>query len=395
MLMLHIEPLDSSSQPKKRRRRRDGPPDPVDTLPGEWKAMAARWARRGEKSATGCRWDTLAKEAGPEGFTLAQKLLAWLVHAGWIAVVEERRHGAWWPVRIEFTDLAALRHVLGLPDPAVLARRWAELRAALDPIAEPELAAAMSRLDNLPAGRAADRAELLLALSRWRHEQRSGTRRDFAHFARGATKSVTDTEWRWLEEAVDLAAFAIERHTPLLLIAAPLALELPSGVLDIGAAPDFASLTPATITAARAASGTIARWRLVENRTSFERVARSRESDAAVVWLPGFPPGWWREAMARLLSLAPAEAEIACDPDPVGIAIALEAGQLWDAAGIAWRPWRMDVESLAALPARRALDTTDREVLERLLDRSLPASLDSLARWMRERGEKGEQEGFL
>jgi hypothetical protein len=395
MRTLHIQNLDSSALSKKRRRQRDGPPEPLDALPGEWKAMAARWAKRGEKSATGCRWDTLAKEAGPEGFNLAQRLLAWMVDAGWIAVVEERRHGAWSPARIEFTDLAGLRIALGLPDPAMPARRWAELRAALDRTAEPELAIAMARLDSLPAGRAADRAELLLALARWRHEERSGTRRDFAHFARGATKSVTDAEWRWLEEAVDLAAFAIERHTPLMLVAAPLALELSGGILDLGAAPDFASLTPATIAAARSASGTIARWQLVENRTSFERVARGRERDTAVVWLPGFPPDWWREAMARLLRLAPAEAEIACDPDPAGIAIALEAGALWDEAGIPWRPWCMDVESLVALPARRALDTADREVLGRLLDRSLPASLDALVRWMREHGEKGEQEGFL
>mgnify|MGYP001348941980 CR=1 FL=1 len=43
-------------------------------------------------------------------------------------------------------------------------------------------------------------------------------------------------------------------------------------------------------------------WRLIENRTSFERSARQRTPDMAVVWLPGFPPGWWQESMRHLLA---------------------------------------------------------------------------------------------
>ncbi len=253
----------------------------------------------------------------------------------------------------------------------------------------------MVQLDLLPPARAADRAELLLALCRWRHEERSGTRRDFGHFARGATKSITDTEWRWLEENVDLAAFAIERHTPLLLIAAPLALELPDGVLDIRTVPDFASLTPATIAKAGSARGDITHWQLVENRTSFERVARNRRADAAVVWLPGFPPHWWQGAMARLLSIAPAPVQIACDPDPAGIAIVMEAGRIWAEAGIGWQPWQMDIAQLAALRGRLPLTPSDREMLRRLAQQRLPAALAQLAGWMIEHGEKGEQEGYL
>lgn len=357
--------------------------------------MTIRWLRRGEKSATGCRWETLVKEAGAESYPLAQRLLDWLLNARWVAVVEQRRHGAWWPCRVEFLDLPALRDGLGLPDPDAPARRWAQLRACFDPATEPDLAVALSQLDGLPASRAADRAELLQALSRWRNEQRGGTRRDFAHFARGTTKSITEAEWCWLEGAVDLAAFAVERHTPVLLVAAPLALEMPNGLLDIGVVTDFAALTPATVGAARSATGTVARWRLVENRTSFERVARSREPDTGVVWLPGFPPIWWQEAIVQLLKLAPAPAEIACDPDPAGIAIALEAAQPWQAAGISWQPWRMDVTDLAALLSHQPLSPTDRSTLESLIRRPLPAPLDSLAQWMWNHDKKGEQEGYL
>lgn len=395
MPVARTEVLDTAPIARRRRRWADGDRQPLATLPAEWRDLAARWLRRGQATATGCRWDTLAKDGGPESFVLGQKLLDWLVDAGWMAVIEERRHGMWSPVRIEFTDRDGLRAELGLPDPQASARRWAELRARLDPAGQPEITVAIAALDPLPAARAADRAELLLALLRWRSEGRGGTRRDFAHFARGATKSVTDAEWRWLEETVDLGAFAIERHTPLLLLAAPLDLELAGGVLGIGSIPDFASLTPATVAAATAARGSVREWQLVENRTSFERVARSRPADAAVVWLPGFPAHWWRDAVARLLALAPAPARIACDPDPAGIAIAMEAGALWTAAGSHWQPWHMDASDLARLRSRQPLSDSDHELLRRLMQSDLPPTLAGLANWMSENGEKGEQEGYL
>lgn len=381
--------------PKRRRRWLDGAPNPIDTLPQEWRGLTARWLRRSQANLGGCRWDTLAKVAGPESYALAQQVLKWLVGAGWVAVVEERRHGEWWPARVEFIHPASLGLALGLPDPQAPARRWAELRALLDPVAEPDLAVAIDQLDDLPAGRAAERAELLLALARWRTDGRSGTRRDFAHFARGATKAISDAEWRWLDITLNLAAFAVERHTPLLLIAGAMVLELPSGLLDIGTAPDFASLTPATIAAARAARGTIAAWQVVENRTNFERLARQRNASTAVVWLPGFPPGWWWEGMTRLLALAPAPAQIACDPDPDGVAIALLAGTLWEESELRWTAWNMDAEALARLPARRKLTERDRDLLGRITVPSHQPDLARLIAWMRQHGEKGEQEGIF
>jgi hypothetical protein len=387
-----IEALDKSPQTKKRRRWSPGPPDGIDTLPADWKALAARWLKRGAASAS--RWETLAADAGPEQYPLAQRVLEWLVGAGWVALIETRRHGDWWPTRVEFLHPEGLRNALGLPDPAAPARRMAELRGLLDARAHPDLEAALMELDALPASRAAARAELLLALARWRVEGRAGSRRDFALAARGGTKSVSEAEWRWLEDAVDLAAFAIERHTPLLLIAASFVLVLPGGDLPLAASPDFAALTPATLAGAQGIHGQPRRWRLVENRTSFERLARSREADVAVVWLPGYPPAWWRESMAALLILAPAPAEIACDPDPAGIAIALEAACVWEQAALPWQAWRMEARRLAELPARPPLNATDRDILARLRP-GLPAMLAELAEWMAEHGEKGEQEGYL
>lgn len=391
-MSLTVRFLDKSPQPKKRRRHREGPPDGIQTLPAAWRALAARWLR---DVADKRRWETLAKAAGPEGYPLAQRLLDWLLNAGWAAVVEERRHGAWWPNQVEFLDPPTLRRALGLPDAQAAAERWEGMRAQVADLASTEFDTAVAALDDLPPTRAADRAELVIKLNAWREEQRCGTRRDFAHFARGDTKAITDAEWRWLEEAVDLAAFAIERHTPLLLIAAPLVLEMPTGVIDTGCSPDFAALTPASLAATRTIRGKVDRWRLVENRTSFERLARKRDENTGVVWLPGFPPDWWCAAMAHLLELAPASGEIACDPDPAGIAIACKAGELWERTGLSWAPWRMDAQCLANLPSRRLIGAADRALLDRFEPHRLPSTLAELRQWMLDHGEKGEQEGYL
>lgn len=391
-MQLTVRFLDGSPHPKKRRRHRAGPSGGIDTLPADWRALAIRWAG---PAAGKRRWETLVKEAGPDAYALAQRLLDWLLHAGWVAVVEERRHGAWWPNQVEFLDPPALRHALGLPDTHAAAQRWLQLRAQVIGTTGTAFDAAVAALDNLPPARAADRAQILLKLYIWREEQRCGTRRDFAHFARGDTKSITDAEWRWLEDTINLAAFAIERHTPLLLIAAPLTFELPTGTIDIGCLPDFAALTPAGIAATREIKGKVDRWRLVENRTSFERLARKRDEETGIVWLPGFPPGWWCTAMAQLLALAPAIGEIACDPDPAGIAIACKAGELWERAGLPWQPWRMDAHYLASLALRRPLAPADRTLLDQIEPQRLPSSLAELRQWMIEHCEKGEQEGYL
>lgn len=97
----------------------------------------------------------------------------------------------------------------------------------------------------------------------------------------------------------------------------------------------------------------------------------------------------------HLLRLSPAPALIACDPDPAGIEIALQAGELWNASGLTWHPWMMDSETLENLEQRQPLSEHDRERLAALGERELPETLRDLLEWMLVHNEKGEQEGAL
>lgn len=376
----------------RRRRFCPGSPLPLDTLPNEWHGLLKKWVKRGGNS----RWETLVKDAGTTHLTLAESLLNWLLRHGWANVEEERQHGNWWPRSLELRNLPQLRAALGISDKEQDAQRWLAAREELKVCCDDALAPVLLALDELPVHHALARHDLIAALQCWQDAQRSGTRRDFALFARADTKGLSESEWNWLEQTLDLAEFRIERHTPLLLLAAPLTLTMPHGQLDLANCTDFAALTPATIQAMTSASGTIKRWQLVENRTSFERVARQREPDLGAIWLPGFPPGWWRNAVGQLLDLIPAPAHIACDPDPAGIAIALKAAELWHERGIEWLPWKMSATDLAALRARKPLTEVDRLQLASLRqETALPTQLAELAEWMLEHGEKGEQEGYL
>jgi hypothetical protein len=376
----------------KRRRFRPGSPLPLDTLPHEWHSLLKKWLKRGGNS----RWETLVKDAGTTHLALAESLLNWLLRHGWAIVEDERRHGSWWPQSLELRNLPQLRDALGINDKEQDAQHWQALREMLHAHCDDNFAPALLALDELPVHRALTRQDLIATLQRWQDTQQSGTRRDFALFARNDTKGLSESEWNWLEQTLDLAEFRIERHTPLLLLSAPLTLNMPRGQIDLTSCVDFAALTPATLQATTAASGTISRWQLVENRTSFERVARQREYDVGVIWLPGFPPNWWRSVVGQLLDHAPAPAYIACDPDPAGIAIALKAAELWRERGIAWLPWKMSATDLAALRVRKLLTEVDRLQLAALRQETvLPTQLSELAEWMLEHGEKGEQEGYL
>ncbi len=388
-----IELLGKGPPWRRRRRRVDDAPQPLDALPGERRALLARWLRHGAKT----RWQTLAADAG-QAYPLAQTLLEILLQTGWVEVTEERRSQAWWPLQVEILDPPALRRALGLPDPQAVRLAWQNAdRSALT---QPELLAAAALLEALPPARALARLLLLNALQIWQAEERSGTRRDFAWFARGDTKAISEAEWSWLSEHCDLESLGVSGHTPHLLIAAPttLILHRPGQAalpLRVGAAPDWLALTPATLALLGAAEEAPQVWRLVENRTSFERLARQRARLDAVLWLPGFPPAWWRSALARLLQHAPAAAEIACDPDPAGIAIALAAGAVWEAAGLSWTTPTMTPAALRGLARRKPLTDDDHRQLDRLAAQALPATLAELASALRELGEKGEQEGYL
>jgi hypothetical protein len=193
----------------------------------------------------------------------------------------------------------------------------------------------------------------------------------------------------------DLAELNIEQHTPLLLISANLSLHTALSEINLQAMSDFAALTPATIKSIQTAEGGVVAWLLVENRTSFERAARSRKANEGVIWLPGYPPSWWKEAVTHVITIAPAPANIACDPDPAGIAIALSVIALWRAVGQAATAWRMGVEELQSLPSKKALTVLDEQQLAGLLKQDLPLNLKTLAEYMVFNQQKGEQEGYL
>ena len=362
----------------------------IDAWPGEWRAMVADWvARRGDAPV---RRDALLKSAGAARAHDMDRVIGLLLRAGLIETEERFERGSWWLHAVCFTGAPALRAALGLPEPDRARRDWANRR--MQRFADAELDTAAEALDAGPPARALARLALLESLAAWSAQERSGTWRDFAQFARGDTKAIGSGERDWLNAAVNLAQRGIEDHTPLLRLHAPLKLHGAAGTLDIAAAGDFIGLSMRTLMAARI-DGHPDCWRLVENLSSFERVARSAVAGEAVLWLPGYPPSWWLGAVRTLLAAAPAPAFIACDPDPDGIAIALQASAPWRDAGLDWTAWKMSADDLANLPVRRPLTGRDRERLHALLDIELPAALEGLARWMLEHSEKGEQEAML
>ena len=130
------------------------------------------------------------------------------------------------------------------------------------------------------------------------------------------------------------------------------------------------------------------RYFLLDTNICVHLIQRHRAPDTGVIWLPGFPPAWWREAVAKLLALAPAPADIACDPDPAGVAIALQAGALWQAARLDWQPWHMDTATLQRLPSRSPLNPWDQMRIAQLAQDALPDSLSALLAYMSEHNVK-------
>ena len=378
----------------KRLRRADPPPAGLglDTWPADERQLLAEWVRRAGDKPT--RHSTLMASAGAARSMLADRLLQRLLREGAVEIEEKHERGHWWPTQVRFIAPAALRAGLGLAEPD--AARQAYLDARSRPLCHPALARAAESLDAQPPARGLPRLELLLALDTWNAEQRSGTWRDFALFARGHTKQISEVEKAWLADEAGLADFRISAHTPLLRLRAPSIIRLPGGEIALGALPDFAALTPATVAAISGARQPPRVWHVVENLSSFERVARACAADEGALWLPGYPPSWWQQAVATLLRHLPAPARIACDPDPDGIAIALQAGSLWSAAGLPWQPWRMGPAELLGLPTHRPLDLRDRQLLTSLRTGTpLPPGLAALAEALLQLSGKGEQEGYL
>ncbi|WP_374495407.1 hypothetical protein [Zoogloea sp.] len=386
------DPLRASLKGQRRRRRGTPQPLNLDVWPSEERRLLADWVKRASDKPL--RHDSALRTAGAHRAMLADRLLHMLLRSGIIEIDECHERGHWWPRQLRFLDPTALRHMLGLPEPDADRSLWDE--ACKRRFTHPELDLATQSLDGLPPARALARQSLLVALEAWHEEQRSGTWRDFSHFARGGTKQISDAEKTWLSSALTLEDFGISGHTPLLLVRLPTSVVIGSTAWPLGLIPDFVGLTPATIEVMSGALEGPTHWKLVENRTSFERVARASGPTEAVLWLPGYPPSWWRRSVSQLLQRLPAPAWIACDPDPDGIAIAMQAGQLWTSAGLTWQPWKMDPTDFDALATKRPLSGRDLALLDRLEETcALPPSLMALAGTLRIQQLKGEQEGYL
>jgi hypothetical protein len=359
---------------------------PLTKWPGEWKRLAIAWLR---SAGSSIGQGSLFKAAG-NARHLAYDVLDALLESGWIELEDRFSRGAWMPYRLTWTAADDLREVLGVPrrDTAEAAR----FDALGKPPYDPRLMALHESLRGKPTRVVLLRAALLVRLDEWLQSERTGTRQQFSHFARGHTKSISQSEWDWLSAHTDLEEAGISRHTPAIYLRAPMVLITDSGRIDLKAVPDLIGLSPGTVKAVRAIEGSACRWLLVENRTSFEDVARRAGGSDAVVWLPGFAPSWWLDAMAHLLALFPGDARIAADPDPAGIDIALRAGALWQTK---WEPWAMSKEALESLTRTMTLNDYDRERLAIHRESpALPSGLQALAKAMSEANKKGEQEGL-
>lgn len=375
------------------RRLRRAFPDTLHTLAGwpmEWRELLVGWIRA---SSPKRKWDTLLSAAGSRRVQLAHELLDALLRGGWVEVEERRQSGRWLPIWVNFLELSTLRNQLGLVDKDALAELFSA--EAMHTLQDSRLTSAQQSLNAAAPQSALRRLVLLRALDAWLTRQRFGTRRDFSLFARGTTKAISTAEWEWLEHHLDLVALGIEKHVPTLWMRAPVLLRRGNLSLDLKLVEDCIALTPDTLKSLTSIEGRIGCWRLLENRTSFERAARRYGDQDFVVWLPGFAPSWWRQSVAQLVTLCPAPALIACDPDPAGIEIALQTVGIWDEAGLSWRPWGMDVETISSLPHCQSLSQNDKEQLQRLLQQPLPADLQALADWMLIHAKKGEQEGAI
>jgi hypothetical protein len=375
-----------------RTRRSAAGPDPrvFASWPGAWIERLAHWLRSPAE-----RRQIAALQRGADGPSVVEitQLIDALLRAGWISLVEQhQRGGHWQPRELRWIDADALRRTLGLAVAADLQARQQSIATRRFDGAAALLHAALLEL---PPTRWTRRIDLVEAIARWESEGRGGTRRDFELLARRATKSISNGEWEWLAQNLDLEALRIGGHTPGLWLRASCVLRTPHGALDLAAAGELLALTPATVQALLAIERPPQQWVVVENRTSFERRARTATADEAVLWVPGRPPSWWLAAARALLRLAPAPLQVACDPDPAGIAIADEVARLWQARGLPWQPLHMDPTALAALADTRPLNDFDRQLLDALAERPLHPQLAALREALLASGRKGEQEGLL
>jgi hypothetical protein len=183
--------------------------------------------------------------------------------------------------------------------------------------------------------------------------------------------------------------------TPALWFLAPITLIFPEGEMDLLPIRNILALPPSSIISVLQVKGNLSCWRVLENRTSFERVAKHVRPGEGVLWVPGFAPSWWLNAVAHLISLCPAPLHIACDPDPAGVMIATIVSRVWIDNTLPWQPWGMSPEIAEKMPQKKPLSEYDKQQTEELLaNSSISSELRRLLIWMQGSGMKVEQEGI-
>ena len=381
--------LDRQHRHRLRRSVRPAQSGALTAWPTEWRDLLMQWLRN---ASTRRSWTSLLKIAGNARYVLAHDLLEALLETGWILLDERRERDRWQAHHLDWLAADDLREALKLERHDARAQVRSDALAQL-PLDE-RLHVLHASMTGLTTPSMLRRTAIVHALDRWAASQRSGTRQQFALHALADTKGLRSSEWQWLTSHVDLEELGISRHAPTLWLRAPLRLCRDTSVLDLRMVPDMIGLSPLTLGQLDAIEGDINAWLLLENRTSFEQVARGAGHHYGVLWLPGFAPDWWLQTVDQLLRLLPRPALIAADPDPAGIDIALRAGALWQAHTLDWQPWAMDEATLAALTQHKPLNDYDRDRLVTLLAQPMPVALRQLAEALARENHKGEQEGI-
>lgn len=367
-----------------RWRRSDGHRS-VATLLGEHRALVVAWLK-GKGTKLSAR--TLFARAGNARVT-ALDAAEYLVQNGWVELKETRPRADWNIATLIWLDADGLREALGLPTHATLhAKRASAL--SFQP-GDKRLASLHQSLSSLATATLDRRARIVAGLDAWCSAERTGTRNTFALAALDDTHGMTTADWQWIERFVDPESIGISKHTPALWMRGPVRLHLDAGMLDLGVIHDLIALSPATLQAVKHMEASARGWLVVENRTSFESVARSLGEHYIVLWMPGFVPEWWLDTVRHLSGLLPLPVHIAADPDPAGVEIALRAGTAWRGG---WVPWAMSAEALDASGMGKPLSKYDRERLAALESVAMPTSLRELCRALSTGDRKGEQEAL-
>lgn len=369
-----------------RVRRADDGKRSVATLLGKERSLVVDLLRSDSGTVKG---KTLYGKAGNDRH-VADDAAHYLLVQGWVELSERRRGSMWHIAAMRWLAADDLRDALKLP------RRDAESSRRTEALASPprdsRLTDLHASLRTLATRTLVRRATLVAKLDAWCADERNGSRNTFAQFALDDSHGMTAADWQWLTRHVDLDDLGIARHTPALWLRGPLCLHFGGGrQLELAAVPDMIALSPSTLAAIERIEGQPLGWLLVENRTSFEDTARKVGDRYAVVWMPGYVPDWWLGAMQRLVSLAPAQALIAADPDPAGIAIAIRAAAPFRSN---WKPAAMSPAALAATGRGKPLNDSDRNLLATYERAAIHPVLAALADAIEQRQRKGEQEAL-